>query len=70
MARGSAAVVAEPCGARRSGDGRGALATAPSPRRARSAGHALAASLLAGCHSAANTAGALRPSAECGRRWL
>jgi hypothetical protein len=26
--------------------------------------------LLAGCHSAANTAGALRPSAECPRRWF
>jgi hypothetical protein len=68
---GRAAVVAEPSGARRSGDGRGALATAPFPStHARSAGHAAAASLLAGCRSAANTAGALRPSAECGRRWL
>ena len=60
----SAAVVAEPSGARRSGDGRGALAADPP------LGHAAAGRLAAVVHSAANTAGAFIPSAECGRRRL
>jgi hypothetical protein len=56
----SAAFVAEPSGARRSGDGRGAPADPP-------LGHAAAARLAAVVHSAANTAGVFIPSAECGR---
>ena len=73
---GCAAVGAEPSGeaARRSGDGRGALAAAhPAPDASRFdglAGQAAAGIFSVVAHSAANTAGAFIASDECGRRQL
>jgi hypothetical protein len=73
-APGCATVVAEPSGgaARRSGDGRGVLAAAPLAGHAgwRAAAQAAVGSSLVAAHSAANTAGAFIPSAECGLRPL
>ena len=71
---GCATVVAEPArvARRRSGDGRGAFAAAPSRRNtaAQSAGQAATGSFSLLAHWAANTAGAFIPSDECGRRQL